>query len=49
MICQLGPQTFFVTFTSAKNKWIDLVETLHESKNLNNISSTNIQHEDGHL
>jgi hypothetical protein len=49
MIRQLGPQMFFVTFTSAKSKWIDLIETFHEYKNYNNISSKNIQHEAGHL
>ncbi len=44
-IHQLGPVTFFVTFTSAKSKWINLVETLHELKYFHNISSPNIQHE----
>lgn len=46
MICQLGPLTFVVTFTSAESKWINLIESLHELKISHNISNTNIQHED---
>jgi hypothetical protein len=46
MICQLGPLTFVVTFTNAESKWINLIETLHELKDFNNINSTNFQHED---
>jgi hypothetical protein len=30
MICQLGPPTFFVTFTSAKNKWHPLLQCLYD-------------------
>jgi hypothetical protein len=30
MIQQLGPPTFFVTFTSAKHQWTPLVSTLNE-------------------
>jgi len=30
MIGQLGPQTFFVTFSSAKNKWPPLLQCLYD-------------------
>jgi len=47
IIHQLGPLTFFVTFTCAKSKWINLIETLiHELKYSHHISRPNIQHED---
>ena len=42
MICQLGPPTFSLTFTSAKQNWEPLTKTLHslhkidESKRENN-------------
>jgi hypothetical protein len=29
MICQLGPPTFFVTYTSAQTRWIALMSSLH--------------------
>lgn len=49
IIHQLGPLTFFVTFTCAKSKWINLVETFHELKYSHNISCPNIQHEDKNI
>jgi hypothetical protein len=30
MICQLGPLTIFVTFTSAKSKWPHLLQCLYD-------------------
>jgi hypothetical protein len=30
IICQLGPLTFFVTFTSAKSKWFPLLQCLYD-------------------
>jgi hypothetical protein len=32
MIPQLGSPTFFVIFTNAESKWIDLLKALHEPK-----------------
>jgi hypothetical protein len=30
MIRQLGPPTFFVTFTSVENKWLPLLKCLYD-------------------
>jgi hypothetical protein len=30
LICQLSPLTFFVTFTSAENKWLPLLQHLYD-------------------
>ena len=38
MIRQLGPPTFFITFTSAEQNWDPLIQTLQELHNLHQLA-----------
>jgi hypothetical protein len=49
MICQLGPPTFFVIFTSVENKWIDLLKTFHELKKFHNTNKKDIKFDDKNI